>query len=180
MSWDFSGTVADAYARAHEQTLRLVDDLSNEQLTWRAGPAAPSIGFHLWHIARWADFLQGVIIGPGTQVWEVDKVVQQWGFAKGDLGFAETGMGMDDDAFASLPLPAKALLLDYVRRAFAGAEEAVASIDDEQLHQMYAGPRAEEYYRGEVSYGNLILRSVRHENRHLGMIECLRGVQGVQ
>jgi hypothetical protein len=54
---------------AHRRVLLLVDPLDEEQLRWRARPSAPSIGFHLWHLARWADYDAQLIDGT-TQVWQ--------------------------------------------------------------------------------------------------------------
>ena len=40
---------------AHQRLLALVADLTDDQLRWRPGPHAPGIGFHLFHLARWAE-----------------------------------------------------------------------------------------------------------------------------
>ena len=38
--------------------LPVTDDLTDEQLSKRPSQTAPPIGWHLWHIARWADRFQ--------------------------------------------------------------------------------------------------------------------------
>ena len=42
----------------HERLLRLVADLSDEQLARDAGGSTNAVGWNLWHVARWADVLQ--------------------------------------------------------------------------------------------------------------------------
>ena len=54
--------IAARTAQVHELIVKVTSDLSDEQLTRRPGDVAPSvaptIAWHLWHIARWADVLQ--------------------------------------------------------------------------------------------------------------------------
>jgi hypothetical protein len=114
--------IAEYYRSRHELVLKVIDNLNEQQMMWRPNRTTPSIGFHVWHLARWADYLQEVITGTGVQIWEQEKLAAQWGFADSNLGFAETGLGMEDDVVASLPLPRKEILLDYARRAFARAD----------------------------------------------------------
>ena len=57
-------------AQAHELIIKITSDLSDEQLTRRPADVSPSvapaIAWHLWHIARWADFVQASL--PGLSV----------------------------------------------------------------------------------------------------------------
>jgi len=57
--------VVTSYAtrRSHEAVLRLVEDLSEEQLKEQSSTTSPSIAFHVWHVARWADLLQSRMPG---------------------------------------------------------------------------------------------------------------------
>ena len=57
-------------ARLHEQVLKLATRLSDEQLAWRLNLHTPSISFHLWHIARWADRLQARIPNMSLEMRE--------------------------------------------------------------------------------------------------------------
>ena len=41
----------------------VVADLTEEQLRWQPNPTTPSIRFHLFHIARWADRLHQILTG---------------------------------------------------------------------------------------------------------------------
>lgn len=59
-----------------------------------------------------------MITETDSQLWD-EKLASQWGFGDVSLGFAETGMGMDDNVLASLQFPRKEVLIDYAQRAFA-------------------------------------------------------------
>lgn len=118
-----------------------------------------------------------MITDTGVQIWEEEKLVIKWGFGGMNLGFAETGLGMDGDAFASLRLPGKAILLDHARRAFAKADQAVGTIDDDGFHRRVQDRRGAEWKEGEI--GDAVMSWLVHDSRHLGMIECLMGVRGL-
>jgi uncharacterized damage-inducible protein DinB len=164
------------YQATHEQLLGLVDGLSDKQLMWRPNVTTPSIAFHTWHMARWADCLQAFINDWGEQIWDTEELAEQWGFGQADLGYLRTGMGLDDDVSASLPLPTKDRLLDYVSRAFAQADEAVSTAADDGFHQNGRFHDGTQWQERSIS--GAVLESLAHDSRHLGMIECLLGVQG--
>ena len=175
------------YRTTHERILQLVADLSDQQIAWQAAPDTPAIGFHLWHMARWADHLQAAIpgmaqelrsrLGTGQQIWIADQLGTRWQLAGPSLGFDDTGMGMDSTT--PLILPAKATLLAYVARAFAAAEQAVDAIDDTLFTAVEQPQSSTEGIRPpDATIGAAVLSHLVHENRHLGMIECLVGLQG--
>ena len=168
--------IAEYYQTRHELVLKLVDGLNDGQITWRPNGTTPSIAFHVWHMGRWADYLQEMINGSGLQIWAQEELATRWHFDSADLGFAGTGLGMDDDVFASLPFPGKEALLDYASRAFAKANQAVGGISDDQFHRRVQDRHKVE--EEEMALGDTVLNWLVHDSRHLGMIECLLGVQG--
>jgi uncharacterized damage-inducible protein DinB len=169
--------IAMYYQATHEQVFKVIDSLDDQQITWRPNRTTPCIGFHVWHLARWADYLQEMITGTGVQIWETEGLAAQWGFHSANLGFAETGLGMDDDVSASLPWPRKDVLLDYARRAFAKADQAVGSLSEDQFQRRVQDRHEAEWKEGEI--GDAVMSWLKHDNRHLGMIECMLGVQGL-
>jgi len=165
------------YSDTHDDLLDLVDGLTDEQIQWTPNATSPSIGFHLWHMARWADYLQEMIHGRGSQLWEREGIAARWDMATQSLGYAQTGMSMDEKIAMILPLPEKTLLLDYARRAFAAAQQAVAKIEDAAFYRAYEDFHGEGWHDGHI--GPIIMTWLTHDNRHCGMIECLIGVQGM-
>jgi hypothetical protein len=185
MSGSVTLMILERIHKSHRRLLEIVDDLSEEQLNWRPGSHAPSIGFHVWHMARWADRLQATLpsmttsqaqrLGPVREIWEADAFAQRWGWRADVLGYGQTGMEMSDDMAADLELPHKDTLIDYASHAFAAADRAVGAIDDPQLEE-----RGIDIYGQENSVGYVLLVHLSHASRHLGMIEALRGVQGLR
>ncbi len=168
--------IANRYRVNQENLLDLVDGLTAEQLAWTPNDTTPSVGFHVWHLARWADYLQELINGRGSQLWEIDGLAARWNMETNSLGYAQTGMEMDEKTAVALRLPEKDLLLDYARRAFAAAQQAVARISDTEFFDVYEGLHGENWHDGHI--GPIVITWLTHDNRHLGMIECLVGVQG--
>ncbi len=169
--------ISEQYRNAHENLLTLVDSLTDEQIAWTPNETTPSIGFHVWHLARWADYLQEIINGRGSQLWEKEELAIRWNIETKSLGYAQTGMGMDDKNAVTLPMPKKEYLLDYARRTFAYAERAVEGIADSEFYNIFEVFHGENWRDGHI--GSIIATWMTHDNRHLGMIECLVGVQGV-
>ena len=60
--------ISRQYRETQEAALDLVDGLTDEQLGWSPNETTPSIGFHLWHLARWADYLQAKGFDPENQL----------------------------------------------------------------------------------------------------------------
>ncbi len=175
------------YRTTHQRILQLVAALSDEQVTQQAAPTAPSIGFHLWHLARWADHLQAAIpgmaavlgqrLGAREQIWASEQLATGWQLADASFGFDDTGMGMDPTT--ALALPPKAIMLAYIERAFAAAEQAIDAIDDVLFTAVeQPQPGTDGIRPADATIGAAIVSHLLHENRHLGMIECLVGLQG--
>jgi hypothetical protein len=188
-----SETLARVYALNHRNALQAVGDVDENQLRWRP-PRSNSIAFNLWHIARWADHLQSILstmtpalrerIGPTAEIWTSAGLAAKWGLSAVDLGSVQTGMGMDEDVSAKLVLPATKELLIYANLAFASAENAVGKIRDEDLTvSAELDPERVPWLKSATEYGTVgswITVSLRHEARHLGMIEALKGAAGLR
>ncbi|MCA1597471.1 MAG: DinB family protein [Chloroflexi bacterium] len=161
----------------------MTEDLQEDGLRWQAGPRAPSIRFHLWHIARWADKVQAGLptltpalrrLGSAEELWAIEGLAARWGLDASLLGEGETGMGLDDAVVAALPLPTREELLGYARRAFGAVDERAAQLGTGEL----VAPCTDLYGNANV-VGDVLLSHLTHVSRHLGMIEALRGVQGM-
>ena len=71
-------------------------------------------------------------------------------------------------------LPAAAVIDD---RLFALAEQAIATLTDDRFYSVYETLHGENWHDGQI--GPIVLTWMEHDNRHLGMIEGLVGVQGL-
>ena len=158
--------------RTHTWTLEALAAIDNDALHEHLGRRAPSIAFHAWHVARWADRVQARLSGA-EELWESDGFAGRWRLDEAALGTHGTGMGLDDDASAALPLPAKDELLAYIRAAFSAADRAAAAVRDDELEELVT-----DHYDRESPRAQVLIAHTGHASRHLGMIEALRGVQG--
>jgi hypothetical protein len=161
--------------QAYRWVWALVADLSEEQLRWQPNPTTPAVRFHLFHIARWADRLHQLMTGAERQLWHAEGVAARWGLEPTALGYGESGAKVEDEAVMTPPLPERDELLAYCERVLAAADEALATFGDEEMHRMATGIDGTTFPLGEEIAGQLS-----HTARHLGMIECLRGVQGLR
>jgi hypothetical protein len=79
---------------------------------------------------------------------------------------------MDDESADALRLPEKALVVDYARRVFARLQTVLKAIPEASLFSVMPDDPDGD------SYGHNIMLYLDHVQRHLGMIEALRGLQG--
>src|SRR5574339_674274 len=89
--------ISSRYRLNHENLLELVNYLTEAQMAWTPNATTPSVGFHVWHLARWADYLQELINGRGSQLWEKEELAAHWNMETASLGYAQTGMSMEDE-----------------------------------------------------------------------------------
>lgn len=150
-----------------EWALKLVSDLTDDQLAWRPSPTAHSIAWTLWHIARADDnFVRDL---TGRSIWKDGGYRERWGLSTDRMNRLE-----DRDA-AAMRLPARDELLAYVRAVFEATDAAVGTIDDarcaEEIESGFVGRRA--------TIADLCLVVMSHDGRHLGEMEYIKGLQGI-
>jgi hypothetical protein len=166
----------------HKVVLNLVDDLNDEQLKWKPEGYSTSIGFHLWHLARESDYLKAALLhhnpqfvpefGDGKEIWEKENLAKAWGFPE---GLHQTvGTGLSDEVAATLPIPKKDELLGYLRNSYEAIECFI-----EMLDTKYPNFEAvDEALKKKIEMIRLnLLVFLSHDCRHLGMMECLKGLQ---
>ena len=171
------------YALAHERTLKLVEDLTDEQFAKSIHPSVHSIGWQFWHIARWDDRFAEILLeklpdlanrhGAARQLWTSESIGERWGLPSGTLGLRDTGTEMENEAADLVRLPGKSDVVDYARRAFAFAETVTGSLTDELLLMELPGDPDHD------SVGQNLMYWLDHVNRHLGMMEAMKGQQGL-
>ncbi len=180
----------------HQALLRLVDDLSDEMIAKPPSATAPPIGWHVFHIARWADRLQASFPNqlPGDghpselprQIWQVEKVAHAWGIDSSTLGWLEAGPGMTVEQAIIVASVGKEALTAYAKKAFQAADESAKHLHDHELTQHRNSIIPESQVDTETGvpvttgphlvtvYFDLLFH-FSHASRHLGMVEALKG-----
>lgn len=170
-----------AYKVNHKLILGLADGLTDDQILWKPAGYNNSIGFNLWHIARWSDNLIAEILkefpqldvdlGAATEIWEQESLAEKWGLPP---VLYPGGTGLSDEAAYGLIFPGKEEMIAYLRKTFARTEAFIEKFDarypaselitDEALHKTLTDIRWNLYYY------------LMHHCRHLGMMEALKGL----
>ena len=174
--------VLQSFKDIHRIVINLTGELNDEQLRWKPEGYSTSIGFHLWHLARESDYLKAAILqhypvigsefGDGVEIWQKEGLAQKWGFPP---RLHETvGTGLSDETAALLPIPNKEELLDYLHASYKGIESFVELLDSK--YSNYDGIAEELRKQIEMIRLNLLV-FLTHDCRHLGMMECLKGLQ---
>jgi uncharacterized damage-inducible protein DinB len=178
-----SHLIARNYAIAHERALKVVDDLTDEQFAKPLHSSVHSVGWQLWHIARWDDRFAELLLeklpeltkrhGAARQLWTAESIGQKWGLPAGTMGLRDTGTNMADEAADQVRLPAKEDVVDYARRAFAYSDEVTSSLTDPLLLMELPGDPDHD------TFGQNLMYWLDHVNRHLGMMEAMKGQLGL-
>lgn len=171
------------YSLAHERSLKVVDDLTDEQFAKPVHPSVHSIGWQLWHTARWEDRFAEILLdrlpdlaakhGPARQLWNSESIGERWGLPAATMGYRDTGTSMDEGAAEHMRLPPKAEVVDYARRAFVFVDEVCGSLGDEQLLTELSGDPDHD------SVGQNLMIYLEHVSRHLGTMEAMKGQLGL-
>ena len=179
-----SALLARNHALAHRRVLQVVDDLTPEQFEQSVHPALHSIGWQVWHIARWEDRFGEILVerlpnlagptGQSNQIWADESIGERWGLPVGKMGVRDTGTSMPDDAAEDVQLPAKAEVVDYARRVFARVDELVRSLPDDVLLAVLPGDPDRD------TTGDNVIIYMEHVARHLGTIEAMKGQLGMR
>src|SRR5258708_1811083 len=166
------------YALAHERTLKVVEDLTDKQFAKPIHHSVHSIGWQLWHTARWDDRFAEILLeklpelaqeqGAARQLWKSESIGERWGFPVGTLGVRDTGTEMKDEDADRLTLPGKPEVVGYSRRAFAFLDDVLGSLTDPLILMELPGDPDHD------SVGQNLMYYLDHVNRHLGMMEALK------
>ncbi|MCE9644768.1 MAG: DinB family protein [Chloroflexi bacterium] len=166
----------------HKVVVDFAESLDEDQLRWKPKGYSTSIGFHLWHLARESDFLRTVILertpqlggdfGEAREIWAREGLAQKWGFPT-ELN-ATVGTGLSDEVASTLPIPPKEELMEYLRHSYDDLEQFVELLDS----RYSSFDQVDEELKKKLQTVRLnLLVFLSHDCRHLGMMECLKGLQ---
>jgi hypothetical protein len=179
----------------HAKIISLGEALTEAQFARQPGPTSPPIGWHVWHASRWADRFQASFqtdslegtyqVLLAAEIWKKENPAQKWGLRIESFGLLETGATMSVEAAVSIASVGKSVLIDYARRVFDAAEQAISFLDDKMLTESRCSilPRLEIKPdktpgfvgdRDTTVFDELLFHAT-HAGRHLGMMEALRG-----
>jgi hypothetical protein len=173
--------VLHSFKDIHKVVLNLAADLNDEQLNWKPEGYSTSIGFHLWHVARESDYLKAAILyhnpqfipefGDGKEIWQKESLAQKWNFP--EEAHETVGTGLSDEVAANLPIPQKEELLEYLKNSYDAIEAFI-----EQLDSSYPSlEQVDDELKKKIEMIRLnLLVFLTHDCRHLGMMECLKGL----
>ena len=169
--------VLAGYRRTHASLLDVARK-TDAALFHEVRGAANSIGFNLWHVARWDDSLfPGLAeqvptiaskLAPSEQVWTRGGLAKAWGMPA-ELGGGGAGTGLPRDDAQGLRLPEPAVVIAYAADVFDEFSRTLDRLDASML-ALEASP-------GRTA-GSRVIYYWEHAARHLGMVEALRGVLG--
>jgi hypothetical protein len=162
----------------HEQILKVVDGLGDDQLAWRPAPRAHSLGWTLWHLARTADVFQASVPDPDTkpQIWQTEDLANRWSLSEKLMGTNGLGTGVEDDVAATLAPPPRGALLDYAKKAFGALDAIVDRLDEARWRNEHNGP----FFDGPATVGRSVITGISHDSRHLGEMEYITGLMGLR
>jgi len=171
-------TLLRFYRLTHQRLLTAAEELSPEQFDWSAGQSLHSVAWQLWHAARWDDVLasyfhRALAHDPRTQVWERESLAELWSLVSDSMGRRDTGTKMSNESAEEMRFPGQKEVVGYARLAFAYAEEGIELIPDALLLAV-----AKDDPDGDTQLDNVLIY-LEHLSRHLGMIESIRGLQGL-
>ena len=197
-SYKLAESVGKRIIWVHEMLLSVTQILDETQFSFQPqNMTAPSIAWHLWHIARWADRLQaglsdrlGAVDRSGVMAnerWVCENLASMWQLDPSILGVFEVGSEMEAEYTPLISRMGKERVLPYARSVFTDFDLIIKQINDDEIilsmktavnfnyqagvpGSMTVLPAADTHIIDELFFHE------GHASRHLGMIEALRGL----
>ena len=146
-----------------------VNSLSHEELTWRPGAEANSIGFIIWHQARCEDAFIQSMIQQKPQVWVSEKWHEKLNLPDNPQNI---GYGYTSEQVTAFPVPKLKNLLEYAEATRARTVEYLKAIANDSLEHV-----VQTDFFGKVTIGQIFAILLCEINQHIGQIAYLRGLQ---
>ncbi len=179
---------------AHEMLIGAGETIDENQFAHVFSAEAPPIGWHLWHMARFADRLQSKLStelsgSPENELWYQKELSKIWRVDPATLGVYETGMGQrHSDAQSTIQQAGQTAIIEYAGTVFAACNSKVQEVSKDNLDTTYLGISDYGYDTAngsvwadpskESTIAQDLMFHSNHSSRHLGMMEGLRGLLG--
>ena len=146
---------------------RVLNGLTQEEISWRPGSGCNSIGLILFHVARTDDgFLVGKMLGK-QPVWERDK----W-YTKLNLDPNEAGAHYTPDQVNCFLVPPIRDIVAFADAARNNLIDHIKAMTVDELEKKVDTP-----FAGEVPLFHLLAMMIGHDSQHVGEMAYLRGIQ---
>jgi hypothetical protein len=146
-------------------TGRVLNTLTQQEMTWRPAAGCNSLGLILFHIARSEDsMVQGTLLGK-TQVWDTEKWYQKMNVAQNEAGAHYT-----IDQVNAFVVPDIKILMSYYDAVRVKTLEYLQEISPAEFERKVKLPF------GEFTVAGMFSLIVSHTTGHVGEISYLRGI----
>ena len=157
--------IEDAFNIEHEYLMDALDGLTSDEIIWKPGPEANSIGWILWHMIRVEDMWFQFFIQRQPEIWEKDNWNEKFGLPTRDNGFGHT-----PEQVNNFPIYDLTEMLAYGVAVRAATLSYLKSVTAEQLDVV---PREA---RPEMSVGRIFRQVIGEIYQHQGHIAYLKGL----
>jgi uncharacterized damage-inducible protein DinB len=165
---DSSDVLLDAFSRAREAVLEVLDGLSADELAFREGSEANSIAWLVWHLTRVQDDHVCGVAGR-EQVWVTGGWAERFGL---DLDVRDTGYGHNPDQVAVVKASGD-LLSGYHQAVFDNTVDYLKGLSASDLDQV-VDPR----WDPPVTLGVRLVSVVADDLQHAGQAAFVKGILG--
>jgi uncharacterized damage-inducible protein DinB len=163
-----SELLKDAFTRIVDSVDRLLDGLSEDQLTHRPGPDANSIAWLVWHLARVQDDHVADVAGT-EQVWTAQGYADRFGLP---FDVSATGYGQSSDEVGQVRAGAE-LLASYLHAVHEQTLSFLATLTDADLDRV-----VDSSWDPPVTLGVRLVSVVNDDSQHVGQAAYVRGLLG--
>lgn len=157
----------DAFDRVRQGTRRVLEGLSGDALTWRPDPAANSIGWLVWHLARVQDAQVAEVAGT-EQVWRTGGWEERFGLP---YEAGATGYGHAPEEVGRFPAVAVDLLTGYLDATHEATVAFLRGLGDDDL-----GEIVDRRWDPPVTLGVRLVSILGDDLQHLGQAAYVRGL----
>ena len=146
---------------------RVMNGLTQQELTWRPACGCNSMGLILFHMARLEDWFVQVRMQSKPEVWGIEK----W-YKKLNLAENEAGSHYTVEQVNAFPVPELKDLLAYYDAVRARTLDYLKSLTASAFDSKITLP-----WTGEITVAATFSIMIGHASQHIGEMSYLRGLQ---
>lgn len=159
--------LVDGFDRIREAVHDTVNGLSSEELAWRPGGRANSIGWLIWHLTRVQDDHLAAAAGHG-QLWTDQGWADRFELP---LDRAATGYGHTSAQVALVRMRSPELLVGYHEAVYGETVSYVTGLTDLDLDRI-----VDESWDPPVTLGVRLVSVLSDDLQHAGQAALIRGL----